>query len=221
MPIVLFIIGTCFGSFIRCMAQRYLKHESVFGRSHCDYCGHTLHFFDLIPVISYLFLKGRCRYCHKQIDKALLFDELAAGFLFVTFYLKLGLSISYLSRIGLLISFLILSEVDQEIYEIPDVFLLFGLLCGFRLNYLKETFFFSCLLILFVFLFYKVTGHEGMGGGDIKMLMVCSLSMGVYQTICILCSACFLGMIYSLIKKETIIPFGPFITFGFIIVTFI
>lgn len=54
MPLVIFMIGTCFGSFISCMSHRYMTHESILGRSHCDYCGHTLHVLDLIPVLSYI-----------------------------------------------------------------------------------------------------------------------------------------------------------------------
>ena len=56
MPLLIFMIGTCFGSFISCMAQRYITHTSILGRSHCDYCNHPLAFYELIPIFSYLFL---------------------------------------------------------------------------------------------------------------------------------------------------------------------
>ena len=87
MPLLIFMIGTCFGSFISCMAQRYITHTSILGRSHCDYCGHTLHLVDLVPVLSYILLKGQCRYCHHKLNKNLLIHEVTAGFLFVLFYL--------------------------------------------------------------------------------------------------------------------------------------
>ena len=93
MPLLIFMIGTCFGSFISCMSHRYMTHESILGRSHCDYCGHTLHVFDLIPVLSYILLKGQCRYCHHKLDMSLLVHELTAGFLFILFYIQDGLSI--------------------------------------------------------------------------------------------------------------------------------
>lgn len=74
-------------------------------------------------------------------------------------------------------------------------------------------------LVLFVYLFYKVTGKEGLGGGDIKMLGVCSLSLGFYQTLSILSIACFLGIIFSFINKKKMIPFGPFIAFGWLTIS--
>ncbi len=109
MPLVIFMIGTCFGSFISCMSHRYMTHESILGRSHCDYCGHTLHVLDLIPVLSYILLKGQCRYCHHKLNKSLLVHELIAGFLFVLFYIHDGLSILYLSHIASLTCFYIIS----------------------------------------------------------------------------------------------------------------
>lgn len=67
MPLVIFMIGTCFGSFISCMSHRYMTHESILGRSHCDYCGHTLHVLDLIPVLSYILLKGQLYYLKDNV----------------------------------------------------------------------------------------------------------------------------------------------------------
>ena len=86
MPLLIFMIGTCFGSFISCMSHRYITHESILGRSHCEHCGHTLYILDLIPVLSYILLKGQCRYCHHKLNMSLLVHELTAGFLFVLFY---------------------------------------------------------------------------------------------------------------------------------------
>ena len=111
MPLLIFMIGTCFGSFISCMSYRYITHESILGRSHCDYCGHTLHVLDLIPVLSYILLKGQCRYCHHKLNKSLLVHELTAGFLFVLFYIHDGLSILYLSHIASLTCFYIISII--------------------------------------------------------------------------------------------------------------
>lgn len=80
MALLVFMIGTCFGSFISCMSHRYITHTSILGRSHCDHCGHTLHLLDLIPVLSYIVLKGQCRYCYHKLNKSLLIHELTAGF---------------------------------------------------------------------------------------------------------------------------------------------
>ncbi len=219
MQLLIFMIGTCFGSFISCMSHRYITHESILGRSHCDYCGHTLHLFDLIPLLSYILLKGQCRYCHHKLNTSLLIHELTAGFLFVLFYLHDGLTTLYLSHIVSLTCFYIISIIDLHLYEIPDTYLLISLLSNFKIVYLKESLIFMLFLVLFVYLFYKVTGKEGLGGGDIKMLGVCSLSLGFYQTLSILSIACFLGIIFSFINKKKMIPFGPFIAFGWLTIS--
>lgn len=219
MTLLIFMIGTCFGSFISCMAQRYIAHTSILGRSHCDYCGHTLHLLDLIPVLSYILLKGQCRYCHHKLNKNLLIHEVTAGFLFVLFYLHDGLNILYLSHMCNLTCFYIISIIDFHLYEIPDSYLLISLLTSFKMIYLKESLIFILFLILFVFLFYKVAGEEGLGGGDIKMLGVCTLSLGFYQTLSILSIACFLGIIFSFINKKKMIPFGPFIAIGWLTIS--
>ena len=219
MTLLIFMIGTCFGSFISCMAHRYIAHTSILGRSHCDYCGHTLHLLDLIPVLSYILLKGQCRYCHHKLNKNLLIHEVTAGFLFVLFYLHDGLNILYLSHMCNLTCFYIISIIDFHLYEIPDSYLLISLLTSFKMIYLKESLIFILFLILFVFLFYKVAGEEGLGGGDIKMLGVCTLSLGFYQTLSILSIACFLGIIFSFINKKKMIPFGPFIAIGWLTIS--
>ena len=131
------------------MSHRYMTHESILGRSHCDYCGHTLHVFDLIPGLSYILLKGQCRYCHHKLNKSLLVHELTAGFLFILFYIHDGLSILYLSHIASLTCFYIISIIDLHIYEIPDIYLLISLLCSFKTIYLKE----SLILLLLYYLF--------------------------------------------------------------------
>ena len=219
MPLLIFMIGTYFGSFISCMSHRYITHTSILGRSHCDYCGHTLHLLDLIPVLSYIVLKGQCRYCHHKLNKNLLIHEVTAGFLFVLFYRHDGLNILYLSHICILTCFYIISIIDFHLYEIPDSYLLISLLTSFKMIYLKESLLFLLFLILFVYLFYKITGEEGLGGGDIKMLGVCTLSLGFYQTLIILSIACFLGIIFSFINKKKMIPFGPFIAIGWLTIS--
>lgn len=219
MPLLIFMIGTYFGSFISCMSHRYITHTSILGRSHCDHCGHTLHLLDLIPVLSYIVLKGQCRYCHHKLNKSLLIHEVTAGFLFALFYLHDGLNILYLSHICILTCFYIISIIDFHLYEIPDSYLLISLLTSFKIVYLKESLLFLLFLILFVYLFYKIVGEEGLGGGDIKMLGVCTLSLGFYQTLSILSIACFLGIIFSFINKKKMIPFGPFIAIGWLTIS--
>ena len=127
--ILTFVFGTVFGSFLNCMAWRIAHHESVWkGRSHCAVCGHPLGAADLVPVFSYLFLKGRCRYCKEKISPRYMAAEVVCGGGYVISFLRFGLSMRTLQVIVLFSILLALSLVDFEIYEIPDRFILAGII---------------------------------------------------------------------------------------------
>lgn len=127
--ILAFLFGTVFGSFLNCMAWRIVHNESVLkGRSHCAVCGHTLGIADLIPVFSWLFLGGRCRYCKEKISPRYVAAELVCGCGFVLSFLRYGVSWRTLQVIVLFCILLALSLTDFEIYEIPDRFILAGII---------------------------------------------------------------------------------------------
>ncbi len=122
------MFGTVFGSFLNCMAWRIAHHESVLkGRSHCAVCGHTLGAADLVPILSYVFLGGKCRYCKEKISPRYMITELVCGCGFVVSFLRFGLTFRTLQLIVLFCILLTLSLVDFEIYEIPDRFIAAGI----------------------------------------------------------------------------------------------
>lgn len=126
--VLFFVFGTVLGSFLNCMAWRIAHHESVLkGRSHCAVCGHVLGAADLVPVFSYLLLKGRCRYCRERISPRYMAAEVVCGAGFVLSFLRFGLSPRTLQAVVLFCILLALSLVDFEIYEIPDRFILAGI----------------------------------------------------------------------------------------------
>lgn len=126
--VLAFITGTVFGSFLNCMAWRIVHHESVLkGRSHCAVCGHVLGAADLIPVLSYLLLGGRCRYCREKISPRYMAAEVVCGCGFVVSFLRFGLSMRTLQAVVLFCILLALSLVDFESYEIPDRFIIAGI----------------------------------------------------------------------------------------------
>ncbi len=124
-----FFFGAAFGSFTDCLAYRLLAGESVWkGRSHCDHCGHTLGPGDLVPVFSYLFLRGKCRYCGTRVPPESFFCELLCGFLFAAYLYRFGFSFLTLRYLILAVILLGLSLVDLKSYTIPDRFILAGIL---------------------------------------------------------------------------------------------
>ena len=146
--ILAFVFGTVFGSFLNCMAWRIAHHESVLkGRSHCAVCGHTLGAADLVPIFSYLFLRGRCRYCREKISPRYMAAEVVCGCGFVLSFLRFGLSFRTLQAVVLFCILLALSLVDFEIYEIPNGLIAAGIVwylasswtAGRRLNLMGMT----------------------------------------------------------------------------------
>lgn len=124
-----FLFGAVFGSYIDCVAWRLVHHERVArGRSHCDVCGHVLGAGDLIPIISYLRSRGRCRYCGAKFSAESTWVELTLGLAFAAIVYKFDVSFVALRYLGLLVILMGLSLVDQKTLLIPDRFHVAGIL---------------------------------------------------------------------------------------------
>ena len=227
-----FMSGLCAGSFLNCVADRSVSKKSwIKGRSCCESCGHHLSFYDLIPVFSFLFLKGRCRYCHEKLSFRYPVSEILTGFVYLLSYQKYGTLNPFLFRDLFLFSILILSSfIDMKTFILPDELIILGIanwiLSIFfvkeKISYLYEgcagALFLSFLIFLLYLAFSFIYGKEGIGGGDIKFLFLCGLYSGVYKGLKILLFASATGLIYMMIRKEKMIPFGPFLSLGLFLV---
>lgn len=134
---ITFFLGCCLGSFADCLAMRLLSGESAFaGRSHCDSCGHVLGAPDLVPLFSWLFFKGRCRYCGAKVPAECFFTELLAGIGCCMVVYRFDLSVMSLRGVLLGLILLTMALTDLHGWIIPDrlqiagclVFLVIGLL---------------------------------------------------------------------------------------------
>ncbi len=231
-----FLLGLAVGSFINCAIYRVHIKKSMEGTSFCPHCKHGLSAKDLVPVLSWVFLLGRCRYCKEKISIQYPLVELATGILFFSFY--------YFSATSLITSFYLLFVVslltfifvyDLKHYIIPD-FAVFSLI-GASLLYRTLQFFmennaeiflysiYSALgaFLLFFFIFYLTKG-KGMGFGDVKYVVFMGLFLGFPQIIVGLFLSFFLGAIIGLVllltkakKMKSQIPFGPFLITGTIL----
>lgn len=127
--VMVFVFGCCMGSFINCLAWRVVNGESVVkGRSHCAVCGHTLSAFDLVPVLSWLCLRGKCRYCGQPIAVRYTVAELICGVYFLSVLLVFGFDVRvpFLMALGCVLLGLSLIDLDSMI--IPNKFVLAGVL---------------------------------------------------------------------------------------------
>lgn len=126
--VIAFMFGTVLGSFIDCMAWRIVKQESVLrGRSHCDVCGHVLGAADLIPIVSYIKSRGKCRYCGAKISSESTWVELLLGLCFVALVYSFDISFLSLRFMGLSVILFGLSLIDLKTYTIPDRFHVAGI----------------------------------------------------------------------------------------------
>lgn len=230
----IFIFGLFFGSFLDVLIDRIPIGKSViYGRSVCEFCNHTLAFYDLIPVVSFLFLRGTCRYCHKKLSLQYPLIELVSGFLFVCIYfLEMPMSplqISIFAIDVLLASLgLVLTIIDIKHRILPDKLLIvFGALCllrfvldnPFLIINRFEVALLSMLPLLLIFLFTK---GKGMGFGDVKLIFVLGFLLG-FPRILFAYYVAFLtggvvGVILILRRKKSFhkatIAFGPFLFIG-------
>jgi len=225
--IFLFFLGLFFGSFINCVVYRVNNGLSPLkGRSICPRCKHQLAWFDNIPLLSFILLGGKCRYCFSPISWQYPLVELAAGILTV---LVVQLS-NYELRVtsyNLLISWALLAIfVSDFIYQtIPDeivyptLFIVFIYLIFHSPNFLISNFLISFLVAGFFYLLVLITQGRGMGLGDVKLAGLIGLILGWPKIIVALYLAfltgAFFGVILILLKKKKFgqhIPFGPFLT---------
>lgn len=227
-----FCFGTAVGSFLNVVIDRSASGESaLMGRSRCDFCKKRLKAFDLIPVISFLILKGKCRYCHKKLSFQYPLVEIITGCLFAGIYLLVAPGISPESYLKFILlasvaaAFLTIFIADIKYMLIPDLAIVissFGaaglsLLSGnLGINLLSGVGALALLLIIFL-----ITRGRGMGFGDVKLAFALGLFLGYPQVLIAIYLSFLTGAAVSLIlillKKKKLknqIAFGPFLISG-------
>lgn len=232
--IMFFIIGTIFGSFYNVVGYRIPKGESIlYPGSHCPKCNHKLKSIELIPILSFLFLGGKCKKCGEKISWFYPIFEFVSGVLFALCFAVFGYSLDCLFYIVFISMLLIIIISDYQTMIIPDSVLIisFGILIiikffmssievvGMSLLAGIAAFIFMLLLKLFGDFIFK---KESMGGGDIKLMAIYGFVLGFPMSIISVFLAAVIGLPISLIvlksKKSHEIPFGPFLAISAIII---
>lgn len=235
----LFIIGVCIGSFLNVVIDRLSTGRSIVkGRSYCEHCKKTLSTLDLIPLISYLALLGKCRYCKTKIPSRIFLVELIAGIALPALYAySMSQPISFVSFIFIsvvVLSFIAIFFADVIYGIIPDALVIVsGIFTFFYLlstnQHLLSNFLVGIAsLMFFAFLFF-VTRGRGMGLGDVKLSFVLGFLLGFPNILVALYLAFLTGASCSIIlviwKKVSFskgtIPFGPFLIFSALVAFFI
>ncbi len=229
--ILLFLIGAVLGSFYNVLIYRLPKNISIVSPpSHCPKCGSRIRWFDNIPILSYLLLRGRCRECGARIPIQYPLVELTSGILAALSYYRWGATLDALSFFLFFSALMIASLIDLRFFIIPDIITLPGIALGLASSPFREgiTFTESLVGALFgftipfaIYIFYvKVRKMEGLGLGDVKLLTMVGSFAGLYGVL----SALFLGSLIGLLfafpsvlrnrNVQFVIPFGPFLSLG-------
>ena len=225
-----FITGLIIGSFFNVVIYRLPRGESVIiPPSHCPSCNTRLKAVDLIPVLSYIIYRGKCRYCGVKISLQYPIVELLTAILYLSVYIKFGFSLEgfiYLFLISLLI---IISFIDLNEKIIPNLLSYSGIIIGLILSLIfNHISFISAILGLIIpsllLLIIALIFQGGMGIGDVKLVgMIGTFTGYLYPMIGIFIGALVGSIIFlpllmtGKIDKKTRIPFGPLISLGTII----
>lgn len=223
--ILTIIYGIIIGSFLNVCIYRIPKNESVVVvRSHCMSCGKQIKWYDLVPLISFLLLRGKCRYCKTKLSWQYPAVEALNGILYGIIVLANGFNMTSILYCLATSALLALSIIDWRTYEIPVSFNIFiGILGIIRLivdyhhwyNYVIGMVSVSGFLLLILL----ITKGRGMGGGDVKLMAAAGLLVGWKLIILSLGLGCVLGSVIhiTLMKvkdKDRVLAFGPYLSLG-------
>ena len=235
----LFIMGSVFGSFFTLAVYRLPRKENItYVRSHCTSCDHKLNFLDLIPIWSYIFLGGKCRYCKEKIRSRYILLEIFSGLVFLL--IGLGLKITAFSTVtefinlGFIYLFMcavfIIGGIDKEKYEIHEGTILYGIavslfyglfkaIKGVSMKYALIGFLVYPILFLIIDAVLKLIKKDEelpIGFGDIEYLALIGLFLGFgMQTLSFVLAiliSTFSVLILKLRKREIQIPFGFYLS---------
>ena len=239
--LIVFMFGAIVGSFLNVCILRIPKGESVIQPpSHCPNCKTPISFYDNIPLFSYLFLWGRCRACREWISPRYFVVELLTAALTVALFYKFGLGPAFFSSFILVAALLVISFIDLDVRIVPDVISLPGIVLGLLFSVLGYYVVYDPaelipsplssligvlvgggFLLALAWAYAAVTGTEGMGGGDIKLLAMIGAFLG-WPSIPVTLFLSSLGgsiiglsaMLIKGVGRKYALPFAPFLCLG-------
>jgi leader peptidase (prepilin peptidase)/N-methyltransferase len=238
LPYLFFLLGAIFGSFANVIIVRLPKEESIaFPGSHCRSCQKKIAFYDNIPLVSYLFLRGKCRHCGAKIGWRYFAVELIMAALFSFCFYHIGFQWFLLEALILCFGLVVITFIDIDHMIIPDTFSIGGMLIGLvgaAINPERE---FTSALIgllagggvlwLVAYIYVLMRKEEGMGGGDIKLLAWIGAVLGWPAIPFVIIVSSLIGSVVGLSVAfktkgglKQAIPFGPFLALAAVIYLF-
>ena len=245
--IIIFTLGLSIGSFLNVVIYRYPKGKSLlFPNSFCPECEQPILWFDNIPVLSFLFLQGKCRNCKVNISIQYPLSEIFFAFLGTLFFILNKPSFQEIIVFFLFTSFLyVISFIDFKTFKIPNKINLYFYITGIIINLIR--FFFNYIQLdkfiidiffvpLFIYIIFEILRSiirfllrkEGFGGGDSKLIAALTVWLGLKGSLISIVMSFYLagifvlpGMIIGKIKKNNEIAFGPFLCISALLVNLV
>ena len=247
LPLAVFIFGAVVGSFLNVCVARLPKEESIVSPpSHCPLCKTPIAFYDNIPLISYLHLRGRCRSCREKISPRYFVVEFLMAVLAVLLFSRFGLGLAFFVNFVLVAALIVITFIDLDVRIVPDVISLPGIAVGLVVSIVNSQWLMvqslllptplssalgillgGGVLLLVAWSYQFFTGIEGMGGGDIKLLAMIGAFLGWPSIPVALFFASLIGSIVGLafmlkkgVDSKYALPFAPFLCFGALVYLF-
>lgn len=225
---IIFLYGLVIGSFLNVLIYRIPKQENfIVSRSHCMYCDYQLKWYDLIPVFSYLYLKGKCRNCRREISIQYPVVEALNGGLYCVVFFVNGIQVTSIIYCLLTSLLIVLSVIDFRTFEIPEgINVAIGILgiitIVFDITNWLDYVIGGCSVSLFLLLLFILSSGRAIGFGDVKLMAASGLVIGWKANILAFFLACILGSVIHLIrmkvtKEERVLALGPYLAMGIFI----
>jgi leader peptidase (prepilin peptidase) / N-methyltransferase len=236
--LVVFVFGAIIGSFLNVCIIRIPERRSIVRPpSHCPSCRRDIAWYDNVPILSWVVLRGRCRNCAQRISPLYPIVETLTGALAVALYLRLGPTIAFAGYFAFVAALIAITFIDLDHRIIPDVISLPGILAGLAVSFVSPLVTPLDALIGAVagggFLlaiavgYEKLRGIEGMGGGDIKLLAMIGAFLGWQSLFVTVMVASIVGSLIGIVlmlrdraDSRLAIPFGPFLACGALVYLF-
>jgi len=251
LQIVFFILGAIVGSFLNVCIYRMPRSKSIiFPRSQCVHCGYAIKWYENIPLLSFLFLKGKCSSCKKPITLRYFIVELLTAVLFAALYAKFGVSLNLLYFLILVCGLIVATFIDFEHKLIPDSVSLGGIVLGLAASFFFPSFFGALSrkaafldslsgALLGAFAIYSIGAlgkvlfrkkleaikeDSAMGFGDVKFLAMIGAFLGWQKALLVFflapCFGAAAGLFQKIKYRADIIPYGPYLSLAAVIAIF-
>ncbi|MBR2712195.1 MAG: prepilin peptidase [Bacilli bacterium] len=240
--LLFFILGVLSSYFIELLGYRLPLGESVFKKNTCDTCSHELKLYETLPIISFIIQKGRCNYCHQKLSKLYIFFEIMTGVVFsltyLTFYddgiLKLIFGLLFITSLVIVcfsdFKYMIISDeiliVFSTIIVLLKIFIEYKneeILSLMDLGYSLIDIVIDAVVVYLIMFAIKKIGDlifkkESLGYGDLKLMAYIALVLGIKLSIVTIFIASFIALPFAIItnlkKDKLMLPFGPFLAIG-------